>query len=142
MLPTDTYLDHVAVAVESLDLGEKIYTDLGLNFSSEREVVKEQGVEVSFAPLDQRSRLELLAPWGEDGPIHQFLAKEGPGIHHLCFRVNDILSLCDSLRAKNYQLLYERPKKGAGGMLVNFIHPKSTGGVLIELSQKDEDSAN
>lgn len=135
MLP-ESYLDHIAIAVSNLDEAQKIYEDLGLTFSKEREVVASQGVETAFAQLDQRAKLELLCPYGKEGPIHQFLAKKGPGIHHICLRVEDVALAGESLKQKGYKLLYETPQKGAHGCLVNFVHPKSTGGVLIEISQK------
>jgi methylmalonyl-CoA epimerase len=137
----DCYLDHVAIVVEDLDKSQKIYEDLGLAFDDKREVVESQGVMTAFAPIDQRAHIELLCPHGEDGPIHQYLAKKGPGIHHLCFRVKDVVSRCAELREKGYRLIYDEPTAGANNCLINFIHPKSTGGVLIELAQKmDEEN--
>jgi methylmalonyl-CoA/ethylmalonyl-CoA epimerase len=135
----DCYLDHVAVAVSDLEGAIKVYQDIGLNFSDEREVVKEQGVTTAFASIDNNAHLELLEPYGEDGPIHQYIAKKGTGLHHLCFRVPDIEKKCAELKEQGHRLLYERPKEGANQCLVNFIHPKCTGGVLIELSQKQEE---
>jgi len=131
----DCFLDHVAVVVEDLDSAQKIYEDIGLSFSGEREVVASQGVITAFASIDTRAHLELLCPHGEDGPIHQFLKKKGEGIHHLCFRVQDVEKKCHELKTKGYRLIYDTPVSGANNCLVNFIHPKSTGGVLIELSQ-------
>lgn len=129
-------LDHIAIAVNSIDEGKKIYEDLGLTFASEREVVKEQGVTTAFASIDQNAHIELLEPYGENGPIHKYIAKKGPGIHHICFRVKDVIKKSKELADKGYILLNDAPVKGAGGHLVNFLHPKSTGGVLIEVSQK------
>jgi methylmalonyl-CoA/ethylmalonyl-CoA epimerase len=132
----DMTLDHVAIAVADLDIAVKAYEAMGLSFSPEREEVKEQGVMTAFASIDQVAKLELLAPNGSDGPIKSFLEKKGPGIHHLCFRVEDIKHKCQELRQQGFILLYEEPRVGAHEMLVNFIHPKSTGGVLIEINQK------
>jgi methylmalonyl-CoA/ethylmalonyl-CoA epimerase len=129
-------LDHIAVAVKSIEEGKKIYEDLGLVFSTEREVVKEQGVTTAFASIDENAHIELLEPFGENGPIHKYIEKKGPGIHHICFRVKDVVKKCNELTDKGYILLNDSPVKGAGGCLVNFLHPKSTGGVLIEVSQK------
>lgn len=127
-------LDHVAVAVKDLDRAQKVYEDLGLIFSKEREVVESEGVTTAFAQMDTHARLELLAPYGESGPLHDFLAKRGPGLHHVSFSVPDVVAKCNELAAKGYKLLRSEPTIGAGGKLVNFIHPKSTGGVLIEIS--------
>ncbi len=129
------HLDHVAVAVQNLDMAQKIYQAIGVEFESEREIVESQAVRTAFGRLDQRARLELLEPHGESGPIHRFLEKHGPGIHHLCFRVRDVAAKCEELRKQGLTLIYETPTKGAHNCLINFIHPKSTGGVLIELSQ-------
>lgn len=132
----DCHLDHVAIAVEDLDKSQKLYELIGFQFETHREVVESQAVETAFAYVDSNSKIELLCPHGEDGPIHKFLQKNGPGIHHLCFRVSDIEAKTKELREAGLRFIYESSQSGAGGCLVNFIHPKSTGGVLIELSQK------
>lgn len=132
----DCVLDHIAIAVNSIPEGKKIYEDLGLHFSDEVETVASQGVTTAFASIDQHAHIELLEPYGEDGPIHKYIAKKGPGIHHICFLVSDVAKKCEDLRSKGYILLNEKPIQGANNCLVNFIHPKSTGGVLIEVSQK------
>ncbi len=137
-MPSDTVLDHVAIAVSSLDNAKKVYEDLGLKFSLNIEVVESQKVKTLFAELGKdksAGHLELLGPIGNDGPIYNFIQKNGEGIHHLAFLVKDITQLSLDLKAKGYRLLYENPVAGAGGKLVNFIHPKSTGGVLIEICQ-------
>ncbi len=136
MIGKDSVLDHVAIAVKDLDKSQKIWEDMGLKFSSEREVVETQGVTTAFAQMDENAHLELLCPYGENGPIHKFLEKKGEGIHHLCFKVPDVEAKCNELKEKGYVLLNESPIDGANNCLVNFIHPKSTGGVLIEVSQK------
>ncbi len=134
----DAFLDHVAIAVKDLDISQKVYEDIGFTFQKEREVVESQGVTTAFAHIDTHAHIELLCPYGEDGPIHKFIEKNGQGIHHLCFRVKDVKQKCEELKNKGYRLIYEAPTVGAGNCLVNFIHPKSTGGVLIEVSQKIE----
>jgi methylmalonyl-CoA/ethylmalonyl-CoA epimerase len=141
MIPdlNDSVLDHIAIAVNSIDVAKKTYEDLGFTFSEEREVVKEQGVTTAFAKIDHTANIELLEPYGENGPIHKYLDKKGPGVHHLCFRVKDVKETCAELKKKGYILLNEEPVKGAHNCLVNFIHPKSTGGVLIEVSQAQGD---
>ncbi len=132
----DCHLDHIAIAVENLEASVKVYEALGLKFSAEREVVKDQAVTTAFASVDDKAHIELLEPYGEDGPIHQSLKKRGPGLHHLCFRVKDVEHKAAELRKAGFKLLYDKSKMGAGECLVNFIHPKSTGGVLIEISEK------
>ena len=137
MFNKDCFLDHIAIAVENLDNAEKIYQDLGLTFDK-REVVEEQKVTTSFAHIDERAHLELLEPINGEGPIATYLEKKGPGIHHMCYRVPDVIAKMKELTEKGYKLIYSEPTRGANNCLVNFIHPKSTGGVLIEISQKME----
>ena len=132
------YLDHVAIAVKDLDKGIAIYNDLGLNFDEAREIVKEQGVVTAFASIDENAHLELLAPIDDEGTIANFIKKNGEGIHHICFRVENVAQKSEDLIRKGYRLIYPEPVRGANNCLVNFIHPKSTGGVLIELSEKKE----
>ena len=136
MLPElkDCILDHVAIAVKSLDERIPVWQDLGLKFEPGREVVKDQGVTTAFAPIDQHGHIELLEPMSEDSPIGKFIAQKGEGIHHMCFKVSDIEAKQKELEAKGYRFIYPAPRPGAGGCMVNFIHPKSTGGVLIEIS--------
>lgn len=129
-------LDHIAVAVSNLEESIKFYTLLGLEFAPEREVVESQKVTTAFAKIDAVANLELLAPTSDDGPIAKFLREKGAGLHHLCFRVEDIVAKQAELEAQGYRFTSKEPFKGAHNCLVNFIHPKSSGGVLIELSQK------
>ena len=96
--------------------------------------MESQGVVTAFASIGSGARLELLAPWGKDGPIHKFLKNRGPGIHHLCFRVADVRKMTVELKKKGHHLLNDEPIMGAQNCLVNFIHPRTTGGVLIEIS--------
>jgi methylmalonyl-CoA/ethylmalonyl-CoA epimerase len=131
----DCFLDHIAIAVSDLDRAEKVYTDLGLKFNPIRETVESQGVVTSFAHVDEHAHIELLLPHGENSPIQKFIEKNGEGIHHMCFKVPDVVKKCAELKALGYRLIYEAPVAGANNCLVNFIHPKSTGGVLIEVSQ-------
>ncbi|MGI4993162.1 methylmalonyl-CoA epimerase [Halobacteriovorax sp. GFR7] len=135
MFNKDCFLDHIAIAVENLDNAEKIYRDLGLEFNH-REVVEDQQVTTSFAHIDENAHVELLEPIDGQGPIAKYLEKKGPGIHHMCYRVPDVAKKSQELRDLGYNLLYETPRQGANNCLVNFIHPKSTGGVLIEIAQK------
>jgi methylmalonyl-CoA/ethylmalonyl-CoA epimerase len=87
---SDCSLDHIAIAVTDLETSVKLYETLGLKFEAKREVVKEQAVTTAFAAIDKQAHLELLEPYGEDGPIHQSIKKRGAGLHHLCFRVPDV----------------------------------------------------
>lgn len=141
MLPPnleDCVLDHIAIAVKSISQSKQIYEDLGLTFSSDIEEVKEQKVLTAFASIDQNAHIELLEPTCHESTIHKFIEIKGEGIHHLCFKVNDVEEKTKELTQKGYKFIYPSSRVGAGGCLVNFIHPKSTGGVLIELSQRPE----
>jgi methylmalonyl-CoA/ethylmalonyl-CoA epimerase len=126
-------LDHIGIAVESLDSGLEIYRALGLEVEGSEEIA-EQGVRVAFLPAGE-PRIELLEPTHEDSPIARHLDRRGPGIHHICFRVTDIRAAMAQLKEEGCQLLSEEPLRGAHDCLVCFVHPKSAGGVLIELSE-------
>lgn len=131
-------LDHIGIAVESLDQGVEFYSALGLELEGVEEVEK-QGVKVGFLPAGD-PRIELLEPTGPSSPIAKHLERRGPGLHHICLRVTDIRVSMNSLAEKGYRLLSDEPQEGAHGCLVCFVHPKSTGGVLLELSQPPEAS--
>ena len=136
MLPElkDCVLDHVAIAVSSLETRIPIWEDLGLKFSPHREVVQDQGVKTAFAPIDHNGHIELLEPMSAESPIGKFIAQKGEGIHHICFKVANVEEKQKEMEAKGYRFIYPAARPGAGGCMVNFIHPKSTGGVLIEIS--------
>lgn len=135
-LGQDCILDHIAIAVKSITTSQKIYEDMGLTFDEKIEEVKEQKVLTSFAQIDQNAHIELLEPTSQESAIHKFIETKGEGIHHLCFKVKDVKDKTNELTSKGYKFIYSEPRLGAGGCLVNFIHPKSTGGVLIEISQR------
>ena len=135
MFNKDCFLDHVAIAVSDLDRAQKVYEDLGLTFNPKREVVESQKVTTSFALINEMAHIELVCPLNKEGPIQKFIEKNGEGIHHLCFKVSDVLKKSEEMKALGHKLVYEDPILGANNCLVNFIHPKSTGGVLIEISQ-------
>lgn len=139
-LPTfqDCILDHIAIAVKNIASAQKIYEDLGMTFSGAIEEVKEQMVLTAFAQIDENAHIELLEPTSTESTIHKFIEAKGEGIHHLCFKVTDVEQKTLELTQKGYRFIYLRPKLGAGGCMVNFIHPKSTGGVLIEISQRPD----
>ena len=128
-------LDHIGIAVKSIDEGLKYYRDvLGMEYLGEEEVT-EQKVRVAFLKLGE-SRIELLEPTSSDSPVAKFLEKRGPGIHHIAIQVDDIEAALSGHRKAGARLIDEMPRVGAHDMLIAFIHPKSTGGVLIELCQR------
>ncbi len=130
-----TSVDHIGIAVRSVEERRALYRILGLELAGEGEVPSEK---VRVALLDAGgTRIELLEPTSPDSPVGSFLAKRGEGIHHVCFRVADIRAAMSELRATGFRLLSEEPRPGAEGSLVCFIHPSSAGGVLIELSQPE-----
>ena len=126
-------LDHIGIAVESIDSGLAIYRALGIELEGVEEV-EDQKVRVAFLPVGD-TRIELLEPTDDSSPIARHLERRGPGLHHICLRVTDIRAAMTNLAADGYRLLSEEPLEGAHGCLVCFIHPKSGGGVLIELSE-------
>ena len=129
-------LDHVGVAVASLAEARRFYEELGLACAGEEEV-PDQKVRAAFYPLGE-TRVELLESTDSEGPIGKFLARRGPGLHHLCIEVPDVAAALAALKAKGYALIDEAPRQGAGGHKVAFVHPKATGGVLLELSERRE----
>ena len=133
-------IDHVAIAVESITEARKLYEELGLEVAEIEEVPRE-GVRVAMIDCGE-SRIELLEPTTEDSPVRKFLDTRGPGLHHLCLSSDALLDDDRRLRAAGYRLLRDQPTRGAGGCWVQFVHPKSTGGVLLELSQPDEGAAD
>ncbi len=126
-------LHHVGIAVPTLDEGAPAWEALGLTEEG-REDVTEAKTRVAMFPVGE-TRIELLEAMGEDTPVGTFLRKRGPGIHHLCFEVDDIEAECDRLRARGVRLLYDAPRPGAHGSRVMFLHPKDCGGVLVELNE-------
>lgn len=134
MFNKDCQLDHVALAVSDLDRAQKIWEDLGLSFYEKREEVLSQEVVTAFADIGNHAHLELVSPLKKKGPIQKFIEKNGEGIHHLSFKVLDVQKKTDELIGLGYNMIYEKAVLGANNSLVNFIHPKSTGGVLVEIS--------
>jgi methylmalonyl-CoA/ethylmalonyl-CoA epimerase len=130
-----TRLDHIGIAVRSLDVS-KIYESLGM-VVDHVEVVETQKVKTAFLSAGE-ANLELLEPTGPDSPVAKFIEKRGEGIHHLCFRVDDIEAQLAKLKAEGYRLINEAPVPGAHGCRVAFLHPAAGNGVLIELSEKQE----
>ncbi len=133
-MANESKINHLGIAVESIDAALQFWRD-GLGLALEAvEVVEDQGVRVAMLPLGE-SHIELLEATGADTPVGRFIAKRGAGIHHLCVEVADINAQLETLKARGIRLIDETPRHGAGGALVAFIHPASTGGVLIELTQ-------
>jgi methylmalonyl-CoA epimerase len=128
-----TTIDHLGIAVKSLSAAKAIYQRLGLDISSE-EVVEAERVRLVMVSVGE-SRLELLEPTSEDSVIARFLAKRGEGLHHVCLRVPDLPAAVAKLKNDGVRLLSEEIKVGAGGQRYVFVHPSSTGGVLLELVQ-------
>lgn len=127
-------LDHVAIAVVNLEEALKFWeTALGLE-KLEIEIIEEQGVRVAKLKLNN-THIELLEPLSPDTPVGKFIANKGPGLHHICLSVTDIKSNLEDLKAQDVKLIDAQPKIGAGGAQIAFVHPKATGGVLMELSQ-------
>jgi len=126
-------LDHIVIAVKSLE-ATKIYEDLGLTIDHV-ETVTTQGVRTAFLSAGD-SNLELLEPTGPDSTVAKFIEKRGEGIHHICFRVDDIEAHLARLKSQGYRLINETPVPGAHGCRVAFLHPAAGNGVLIELSEK------
>jgi methylmalonyl-CoA epimerase len=131
---SDRALDHVGIAVHSLDESLPLFESITGDKGYGREPVESQGVEVVFLGHGD-GRLELLAPTRDDSAVAKFLAKRGPGMHHLCYRVHDVADELERYRRSGARLIDEAPRPGAAGHLVAFIHPRSTGGVLVELLQ-------
>ncbi|HET6988891.1 MAG TPA: methylmalonyl-CoA epimerase [Kribbella sp.] len=127
-------IDHVGVAVADFDEAVRYYADVfGMRVAHE-EVNEEQGVrEAMLSVGDSGSSIQLLAPLSDASPIAKFLDQRGPGIQQLAYRVGDLDKVSALLRERGARLLYDQPKRGTGGSRVNFIHPKSAGGVLVEL---------
>lgn len=130
-------LDHVAIAVDDLPASiRRLVEDFGVACAGQEDVPSEL-TSTAFFPLPG-TRIELIHPMNGAGPVQKSLDTRGPGLHHLCFRTTDIVADMERLRARGYRFLAEEPKPGAHGTLVAFIHPRSTGGVLVELAQHPE----
>jgi methylmalonyl-CoA/ethylmalonyl-CoA epimerase len=130
------HIDHIGVAVKTIAQSGKFYTDiLGLKIQG-IENVADQKVNVAFLPITD-SEVELLESTHEDGPVAKFIEARGEGIQHIAFRVENIEEALAELKAKGVRLIDQKPRKGAGGAKIAFIHPKETNGVLVELCERD-----
>jgi methylmalonyl-CoA/ethylmalonyl-CoA epimerase len=127
-------INHIGVAVRSIDAAAPFYRDvLGMTFEG-TEVVAEQKVKVAFFSVGE-SRIELLEPTADDSPVAKFLEKNGEGTHHVAYEVDDLVATLAQLKAAGVRLIDEVPRCGAHGTRIAFLHPKASGGVLTELCQ-------
>ncbi len=126
-------IDHLGIAVKSLDAAKAFYRKLGLEVVGEETVPQEQ-VRLAMVPLGE-SRIELLEPTSENSAVGRFLAKRGEGLHHVALQVEDLAGVVERLKAQGTRLISENIQVGAGGHLYVFVHPSSTGGVLLELCE-------
>lgn len=128
---------HIAIATDSIAVTSQFYKNLGLELERV-ELVPDQKVRVAVMKIGD-SAIEFIEPAEEDSPIQGFLSQRGSGLHHISLEVDDLAARLEDLKARNVRLIDEEPRVGAEGSLIAFIHPDSTGGVLVELSQKAED---
>ncbi len=132
-------IDHLGIAVRSLEEGLRFYEDaLGMAVSG-REIIASEHVKVVMLPAGAGAnppRIELLEATGEASPIARYIEKRGPGLHHIALRVDDLENTIERLKTEGARVLHE-PRRGAGGHLYVFVHPATTGGVLLELIQKE-----
>ena len=133
------YLDHIGIACDNLDEGSKFWNLIGLT-QGDDELVEDQGVVTRFFSTSSNDpvtpKIELLEPTGPDTPIGKFLSKRGPGVQQVCFRVENLEETIGLLINNGVKMIDAEPRNGAHGALIAFVHPKSTGGVLVELAQK------
>ncbi|RQO41689.1 methylmalonyl-CoA epimerase [Chryseobacterium sp. KBW03] len=130
-------LEHIGIAVKSLDGSDELFAKLLGKESYKKETVQREGVVTSFYETGE-SKIELLEASNPESPISKFIDKKGEGIHHLAFGVENILEEVKRLKKEGFQFISEEPKEGADNKLVVFLHPKSTNGVLVELCQEKQ----
>ncbi|RLD96519.1 MAG: methylmalonyl-CoA epimerase [Aquificota bacterium] len=128
-------VSHIGVAVKDLEKAKEVFRTLGLDVEGE-EVVEEQKVKVAFIPVGE-TRIELLEATAPDSPVAKFIEKKGEGVHHVALGVDNLEVVLEELKAKGVRLVDEKPRRGAHNTLIAFLHPKSTGGLLLELCQED-----
>lgn len=129
-----TRIDHIGVAVQDVEESLALYRDAFAMDVAHREIMEDQGVEAVLLDVGE-SHVELLAPLGEDTPVGKFLAKRGPGLHHVAYQVSDIAATLAALERAGQPLIDKAPRVGIRGALVAFLEPKGTGRVLTELVQ-------
>jgi methylmalonyl-CoA/ethylmalonyl-CoA epimerase len=128
-------LDHVGIAVKSLDETLKFYTDVLVLDLAETEIVEEQKVKVAFLPIGD-TEVELLESTADDGPIAKYIERNGEGVQHLAFQVENIEAAIAEMQEKGMRMIDEMPRYGAGGAKIAFMHPKSSYRVLVELCER------
>ena len=128
-------IEHIAIAVKDLDTSSPFWKHILQIPHRSTEVVESEGVTTDIYDT-KKGKVELLESRGSDTPVGKFLSKKGEGIHHVCFEVDDISNAIKELKEKNINILNDEPSIGAEGYKIVFIHPKSTGGVLVELAEK------
>jgi methylmalonyl-CoA/ethylmalonyl-CoA epimerase len=129
-----TRVDHIGIAVKSIAESLKFYEALGLKSVGVEEVA-EQKVRVAFLPIGE-AEVELLESTAPDGPVAKYIDKNGEGIQHVALRVDNLEAALAELKAQGVRLIDEKPRYGAGGARIAFVHPRSTGGILLELSER------
>ena len=133
-MPKITSINHIAVVVENMETSLVVWRDaLGIQLHELRDVPAEKS-QVAFLPV-ANGEIELVMPTSDDSGIAKYLAKRGQGMHHLCLEVDDIEGMMKQLKGKNIRLINEEPRTAADGKKYAFVHPESTGGVLVELYQ-------
>ncbi len=132
-----THIEHVAIAVKNLEESIKFYEDIFGLKCYKIEEIKDQKVKTAFFQIGE-TKIELLESTEEDSPVSKFIKKNGEGIHHIAFAVNELQNALDEAKAKGIELIDEKPRTGAEGLNISFLHPKSTHGVLIELCSHPE----
>jgi methylmalonyl-CoA/ethylmalonyl-CoA epimerase len=130
------HIDHIGIAVNSIAQAGKFYTEImGLKIQ-EVETVSDQKVNIAFVPISD-SEVELLESTDPDGPVAKYINTRGEGVQHIAFRVENIAEALEELKAKGVRLIDQKPRNGAGGAKIAFIHPKETNGVLVEICERD-----
>jgi len=128
-------IEHIGIAVKSIEASAKVYEALLNTEIYKTEAVESEGVKTAFMRIGQ-SKIELLEATSPDSPIAKFIEKRGEGTHHIAFDVDDIEAEIERLTNEGFQLIHQTPKAGADNKLIAFLHPKSTGGLLVELCQE------
>jgi methylmalonyl-CoA/ethylmalonyl-CoA epimerase len=129
-------LDHIGIGVKDIEAAKLMYEKMLGYPSYHEEILESQGVKIAFFKTGEDSKLELLEGLSTDSPISKFVEKKGEGMHHMAYLVSDIYAEIERMKSEGFEPLQAEPKLGAADKLVFFFHPKSTGGVLIELCQK------
>jgi methylmalonyl-CoA/ethylmalonyl-CoA epimerase len=129
-------IDHLGIAVGSIAERKGLWSDLLGLLSAGSETVQDQKVTTAFFPVGE-SEIELLESTAPDGPVAKYLEKKGESLHHVAFRVENLDAALEELKAKGVRLIDEKPRIGAGGARIAFLHPQATHGILVELCEKD-----